>query len=172
MPFCANCGASVEGRFCAKCGTPMGAAPGAGGPAAAPTSVPPPGAPAAAGMTDNVAGALCYLVGFITGVLFLILEPYSKRPFVRFHAFQSVFFSVGWIFLSIALGVVFAIAGMAMHMWIIFLPLRMILWLVGFLLWLFCMYKAYNGEWFQLPIVGPLAAKQVPASPAAPGTPS
>jgi len=77
-------------------------------------------------MTDNVAGALCYLVGFITGVLFLILEPYSKRPFVRFHAFQSVFFSVGWILLSIALGVVFAIAGLAMHMWIIFLPLRMI----------------------------------------------
>jgi uncharacterized membrane protein len=44
-------------------------------------------------MEDNVAGALCYLVGFITGVLFLALEPYSKRPFVRFHAFQSILFA-------------------------------------------------------------------------------
>jgi|SRR5579872_2193655 len=170
MPFCANCGASVEGRFCAKCGTPMGAAPTSGAPA--PAYNPPPGAPAAAGMDDNVAGALCYLVGFVTGVLFLILEPYSKRPFVRFHAFQSIFFCVGWIFLSIAVGIVFSIAGLAMHMWFIFLPLRMLIGLAGFLIWLFCMYKAYNREWFQLPIVGPLAAKQVPVPPVATGTPS
>lgn len=162
MPFCANCGASVEGRFCAKCGTPMGASPGAGAPTPAYTQ-PPPGPAAAAGMTDNVAGALCYLVGFITGVVFLILEPYSKRPFVRYHAFQSIFFSVGWIFLSIALRVVFLILGAVMNMWLLFLPLRMIIWLAGFVLWLFCMYKAYNGEWFQLPIVGPLAAKQAQA---------
>jgi uncharacterized membrane protein len=123
-------------------------------------------------MNDNVAGALCYLVGFITGVLFLILEPYSKRPFVRFHAFQAIFFSVGWIFLSIAFRLVFLMVGGAMHMWMFFLPLRMLIGLAGFVLWLFCMYKAYNGEWFQLPIVGPLAAKQVPVSPAATGSPS
>jgi uncharacterized membrane protein len=149
----------------------MGAAPGGGGPAPAYTQ-PPPGPAAAAGMTDNMAGALCYLVGFITGVLFLILEPYSKRPFVRFHAFQAIFFSVGWIFLSIALRIVFLIVGAAMHMWLLFLPLRMIIWLAGFILWLFCMYKAYNGEWFQLPIVGPLATKQAQVSPWSPGTPS
>ena len=123
-------------------------------------------------MTDNLAGALCYAVGFITGVLFLIIEPYSKRPFVRFHAFQSIFFSVGWIFLAIGLRIVFLMVGAAMHLWFFFLPLRMLISLAGFVLWLFCLYKAYNGEWFQLPIVGPLAAKQVPVSPAAPGTPS
>jgi uncharacterized membrane protein len=166
MPFCANCGAPVEGRFCAKCGTPMGAAPASGGPAPA-YNQPPAGQVATAGMTDNVAGALCYLIGFVTGVLFLILEPYSKRPFVRFHAFQSIFFCVGWIALSIGLRIVFLMVGVAMHMWFIFLPLRMLIWLAGFLLWLFCMYKAYSGAWFQLPIVGPLAAKQAGAAPAA-----
>jgi uncharacterized membrane protein len=153
MPFCAKCGSPVEGRFCAKCGAPMEAAPA--------NSPPPPGTVAAAGMDDNVAGALCYLVGFITGILFLVLEPYSKRPFVRFHAFQSIFFSVAWIALAIALRIAFLMVG---HLWFIFLPIRMLIAFVGFLLWLFCMYKAYNREWFQLPIVGPLAATQAPRS--------
>lgn len=163
MPFCASCGSPVEGRFCPKCGAPMGAAPGGSGPTPAPNP-PSPGPVAAAGMNDNLAGALCYLVGFITGILFLVMEPYSRRPFVRFHAFQSIFFSVGWIGLSIALSIAFTIVGVAMHMWLIFLPLRMLIGFAGFLLWLFCMYKAYNGEWYQLPIVGPAAAKQAGAS--------
>ena len=166
MPFCANCGSAVEGRFCAKCGAPMGATPAGGSPAPA-YNAPPPGPVAAAGLTDNVAGALCYAVGFITGILFLILEPYNKKPFVRFHAFQSIFFCVAWIALSIALSIAFTILGTVLHMWLIFLPLRLLVSLVGFVLWLFCMYKAYNGEWFQFPIIGPMAAKQAGASPGA-----
>jgi uncharacterized membrane protein len=113
-------------------------------------------------MDDNVAGALCYLGGFITGILFLVLEPYNRRPFVRFHAFQSIFFCVAWIVLAMVLRIPFVILGAISHVWLIFLPLRMLFGLVGFLLWLFCMYKAYNREWFQLPIIGPLAAKQAP----------
>ncbi len=161
MAFCASCGAQVDGRFCPKCGAPQGdpagATPGAQQPAYAP---PPPAQPVAGGMEDNMAGALCYLLGFITGVLFLVLEPYNKRPFVRFHAFQSVLFSVGWIILSIAVSIVLGIMSAVMHMWLIFVPLRMLIALLGFLLWLFCMYKAYNRELYQLPIVGPMAAKQ------------
>lgn len=159
MPFCVSCGAPVEGRFCAKCGASQEAAPGGVGPVASPTP-PPPGTAGAAGLEDNVAGALCYLVGFITGVLFLVLEPYSKRPFVRFHAFQSILFSAGWIALSIAFSIGFAIVGAVLHLWFIFFPLRLLIGLIGFLLWLFCMYKAYNREWYQLPLVGPIAAKQ------------
>ena len=158
MPFCPSCGAPVEGRFCAKCGTSVEAAP-AGGPAAGPAP-PPPGAAAVAGMEDNVAGALCYLLGFITGVLFLVLEPYNKRPFVRFHAFQSILFCAGWIALSIALSIGFGIVGAILHLWLILVPLRGLIGLVGLLIWLFCMYKAYNREWYQLPLVGPIAAKQ------------
>jgi uncharacterized membrane protein len=163
MPFCANCGSAVEGRFCPKCGTPIEAAPGNAGPAQA-YSPPPPASAAGAGMDDNVAGALCYLIGFITGILFLLLEPYNKRPFVRFHALQSIFFCVGWIALSIALSIAFVVAGAVTHLWFIFLPIRLLFGFLGFLLWLFCMYKAYNREWYELPIVGPLAAKQAPRS--------
>ena len=88
MAFCASCGAPVEGKFCAKCGTPMGVA------------VPPPGAtsgPAATGMTDNAASALCYVLGLITGILFLVLAPYNQNKTIRFHAFQSIFMSVACI---------------------------------------------------------------------------
>ena len=169
MPFCASCGSPVEGKFCAKCGAAMGAAPASASAPPAPSQ--PAAAPAAgSGMTDNLAGALCYSVGFITGIVFLILEPYNRHPFVRYHAFHSIFFSVGWIALSIALSIVFTITGMVMHLWLIFLPLRMLIGFGGFLLWLFCMYKAYNGEWFQLPIVGPMAAKQAGASTGAPAS--
>jgi uncharacterized membrane protein len=153
MPFCPTCGASVEGRYCAKCGTLVEA------PAA--TSVPagpPPPMVAGAGIDDNVAGALCYLIGFVTGIVFLVLEPYSKRPFVRFHAFQSIFFCVAWFVLVIALNVMFSIFGW--HLWLIFLPLRALIGLVGLVIWLLLMYKAYNREMYQLPFVGPLAAQQ------------
>ncbi len=160
MAFCSSCGSQVDGKFCPKCGAPQAGAAGA-------TSAPPPGYSApqaapvpAAGMEDNMAGALCYLLGFITGIIFLVIEPYNKRPFVRFHAFQAILFSAGWIAISIALSIVFGILGMASGMWVLFLPLRALIGLLGFLLWLFCMFKAYNREMYQLPIVGPIAAKQ------------
>ena len=159
MPFCVRCGAPVEGRFCAKCGAPQEVGPQSAGQVASPTP-PPPSTAVAEGMEDNVAGALCYLIGFITGIVFLVVEPYNRRPFVRFHAFQSILFSAGWIAVSIAFSIGFAIVGAVLHLWFIFLPLRMMIGLIGFLLWLFCMYKAYNRELYQLPFVGPIAAKQ------------
>lgn len=160
MPFCASCGSSVEGRYCPKCGAAVGAPAGSAPQAAPPPAYQNPPAAASAGLDDNVAGALCYLVGFITGIIFLVLDPYNKRPFVRFHAFQAVLFSAAWIALSIALSIVFVILGGLTHSWLIYAPIRMLISLLGFVLWLLCMYKAYNREWFQLPIVGPIAAKQ------------
>ena len=53
--------------------------------------------PVASGMTDNVAGALCYVLGLVTGIVFLVLAPYNQNKFVRFHAFQSIFFHVAFI---------------------------------------------------------------------------
>ena len=50
-----------------------------------------------AGLTPNVAGALAYLVGAITGILFLVIDPFKTDRFVRFHAFQSIFFNLAWI---------------------------------------------------------------------------
>ena len=92
MPFCGKCGTSVtEGTaFCGNCGTPVGSAPGV-----APTPV------AGKSLASNVAALLSYVLGFITGIIFLVLEPYKNDKFVRFHAFQSIFFSaaltVFWI---------------------------------------------------------------------------
>ena len=110
--------------------------------------------PATAGfMSDNVAGALCYLLGFITGMVFLNLEPYSNRPSVRFHAFQSIFFSVGWIALSFALITILLTLESVIQLWFIFLPLRLLIGFTGLVLWLFCMYKAYREQSYQLPEV-------------------
>ena len=103
MPFCASCGAQVEGRFCAKCGSTVGAAGAA--PQAAPSYPPPVPPPTAAGMADNAASALCYVLGFITGILFLVLAPYNQNRTVRFHAFQSIFLNVGLFVVAIALGI-------------------------------------------------------------------
>lgn len=148
--FCPNCGANVEGRFCAKCGTAVGA------PADAP---PPPGAhpysAGAAGMTDNVAGALCYVLTIITGILFLVLAPYNRNKFVRFHAFQSIFFWVAWMLAWVAAGLLAVILpGFVMGIFWTLLPL------VGFGIYILLIVKAYQNERFKLPIIGDLAEKQ------------
>jgi uncharacterized membrane protein len=155
MAFCPNCGSAVEGRFCAKCGTPMpGAAQSTSG------SAPPPYSPqpASVGMTDNVAGALCYLLGFITGILFLVLAPYNQNKVVRFHAFQSIFLNVGVILFSFALSILLGIFHFLGAIFGLFLvPL---IWLGFFVLWLYLMYSAYQNKKVVLPIVGPLAEQQ------------
>lgn len=160
MAFCPNCGSQVDGRFCAKCGTPMADAPGAA-PGAVPAS---PGAPAVAtqaGMADNMAAALCYLLGLLTGILFLVLEPYNRNKLIRFHAFQSIFFNVAYIgvwivvmILSIALGALPVIG------WIFGILLHFAVMIGFFIMWIVLMYKAYNNEKMVLPIIGALAEKQ------------
>jgi uncharacterized membrane protein len=156
MAFCGKCGAQVaEGTsFCGSCGSAAGgagAAPAAGG-----------GAGAGEGLSTNVVCALAYAVGLITGVIFLVLDPYKNDRKVRFHCFQSIFFHVGIIGIFIAIMFVsffLRMIGGGM-IGLIFVPIDMLLWFGSFCLWLFLMFKAYNGEEFQLPIIGPLAAKQ------------
>jgi uncharacterized membrane protein len=168
MAFCASCGAEAPGNFCPRCGAPIAAAPGAG---ANPGYAPQPGpayvpAPAAAGLQENVAGALCYLVGFITGILFLVLEPYSKNPRVRFHAFQSIFFHLAWIVLWIAMTilqiVIHAVLPFGLHLIVSLFSglVFLVVWLGGLVLWVMLMVKAYNNSAIVLPVIGPLAQKQ------------
>src|SRR6266852_3807213 len=123
MAFCPNCGSEVQGRFCAKCGSavaapegppdpgptpgPGGGVPGGGGGGYVPPQ-PQPYAPQVstqAGMTDNMAAALCYLLGVLTGILFLVLEPYNRNKAIRFHAFQSIFLWIAAVALFIALSI-------------------------------------------------------------------
>ena len=155
MAFCAKCGTQLaEGiSFCATCGTPVGS--GAGGPAT----------PAAAGtaMSSNVAGLLTYILGFITGIIFLVIEPYKNDKFVRFHAFQSIFFNVALIVFWIAYTIVASILGFVSLGILAFVMglLGLLIFLAILAYWIFLMYKAYNNELYKIPFIGDLAAKQV-----------
>jgi uncharacterized membrane protein len=115
---------------------------------------------AAAGLTDNLAGLLCYVFGFITGILFLVLEPYNRNKFIRFHAFQAIFFNIAIIAVMIALSIV----GVALHMipmmWALMGLLHLVAWLGSLAVWIFLMIKAYQGQCWKLPVVGDLAEKQ------------
>jgi uncharacterized membrane protein len=175
MAFCGNCGAAVNAgmSFCGSCGAPVAATP-AGvqppasspayqAPAGSPITPPPQAAPlpASTPMASNIAGMLTYVLGFITGIIFLVIEPYKHDPFVRFHAFQSILYSAVAIGFSIVWtiidGLLFA---MTYGLWHIMLLLWILVRLGFFLLWLFLLFKAYNNERFMLPIIGPIAAKQ------------
>ena len=158
MPFCASCGTQVEGQFCPKCGAPVGA-----GAAPPPAPGAPPPVVGAAPMADNVAGTLCYVLGLITGIIFLVLAPSNQNRTIRFHAFQSIFMHVGVIILWIALHIVLSVFGYIPGFGLIAL-LFGLLWLVFglacFGLWLYMLLQTYQGKTVVLPIIGPLAQKQ------------
>ena len=153
MPFCASCGTQVEGKFCPKCGAAI-VAGGATPPPPTGSYVPPP---VSAPMADNVASALCYALGLITGIVFLVMEPYSKNRAIRFHAFQSIFLSVVVIVINIVLAMVLPISLFYLGMY----ALIWSLWRLACLaIWLFCIIWAYQGKTLVLPVIGPLAQKQ------------
>ncbi len=151
MAFCEKCGSAVEGSFCPRCGAAVGATPPSG-------YVAPATGVATVGLTENVASALCYLAGLITGILFLVLAPYNKNPRIRFHAFQSIFLNVAWIALWFVIGILRA--SMPLGINVMFGLMETLLSLAFFILWLFLMWKAYQNETFELPVVGPLARQQ------------
>ena len=99
-------------------------------------------------LEENIAGLLCYVLGWVTGIVFLVLEKENK--FVRFHAFQSL---LTFLPLSLLTGIL---------RWIPFFG-WLLAGLVGILtliLWLILMFKAYGGERYKLPVVGDIAEKQ------------
>jgi uncharacterized membrane protein len=159
MAFCPNCGTQVAGTFCQNCGTSMaGGATPSGGPApggpAPGYASPQPLATTSTGMSENVAGALCYLVTVITGIIFLLIAPYNQNKFIRFHAFQSIFFFVAYIAVWILVGI---LAAVTHGIGIILYP---IIGLGFFVLWLYLMFSAYNNKRIKLPLIGDLAEKQ------------
>jgi uncharacterized membrane protein len=174
MSFCQTCGSSLpDGSVtCPACGATQGAAPAAApgptpgysAPGPTPGYAPAAAAPAAqsGGLTPNVAGALAYLVGLITGIVFLVIDPFKNDRFVRFHAFQSIFFHVAWIVLWIGWTIIAIVLSAVTHGLFIFIqmPVHLLIWLGGFCLWLYLMYSAYQGKMVKLPVIGPLAAKQ------------
>jgi uncharacterized membrane protein len=167
MAFCSKCGGQLNAgsSFCPACGVAV-AEPGIAQPGVSAVTAGAAVVPARAGMTNNVAGMLCYILGIITGVIFLVLEPYKSNRFVRFHAFQSIFFWVAcfafWMIWSqVLVGMFISGGGLGMlGMFGLFFTLVRLAMFVG---WIFLMIKAYNNEEFKLPIIGDLAAKQAGA---------
>ena len=101
------------------------------------------------GLSENVAGLLCYVLGWVSGIVFLLIERENK--FIRFHAIQSIcVFGVitlagiilGWIpFIGVVLGWIISVA--------------------GFILWIVLMIKAYQGSKYKIPWAGDFAEKRV-----------
>jgi uncharacterized membrane protein len=103
----------------------------------------------ALGIDENIEGLLCYVLGWITGIVFLVLEKENK--FVRFHAMQS-------LGTFLVLFIILVIIGMIPFIgWIISILISIFM----LILWLFLMYKAFKGERYKLPIVGEFSEKQI-----------
>jgi len=143
MAFCTSCGAEVSGAaFCPKCGAKQGEATSS----AAAVGV------SSDGLAENVAGLLCYVVGWVSGIIFLLID---KRPFVKFHAAQSIVVFGGLTVLRIGLGMMLATGGLfGFGLW------GMMLWLISLatlVLWILLMLKAYQHELFKVPIAAGIA---------------
>lgn len=158
MPFCRACGQDIgDAAFCPKCGANKSAA--------APAPVAGAGDSPTAGIEENVAGVLCYVLTWVTGLVFLLLD---KRPFVRFHAAQSIGLCAAGIVVGIGFWIV--VLFLTFLLAVLHIPvgfLTFFLWpavSIGFFAaWIFCMYKAYQHEKFKVPIIGDMAEKMVGA---------
>ena len=112
-----------------------------------------PAVPPTEGLQENVAGLLCYIAGWISGLIFLLID---RRPFVRFHAVQSIGFNIGIVVVYAAVAFSFMMLHF-LHLGVLALALYPILGLLVFVGWIFMMYKAYQHEKFMLPIIGDIA---------------
>jgi uncharacterized membrane protein len=119
-----------------------------------------PSSPAATstGLAPNLAGALAYILGPITGIVFLVLE--KENRFVRFHAAQSITVGILMVALSIGLSILSTVlAFIPILGWILALLLALVLGFGTFVLWLLLMWRAWQGKEWETPIAGPLARR-------------
>lgn len=108
------------------------------------------------GLSDNAAGGIAYLT-IIPAIVFLIIEPFKRSSFVRFHAWQSIFFFVAWALVDILVGVVENLAPSAVFLT---LTLLQLVGLAFFVVWLVVLINAFNGKRIKLPIIGNIAQQQ------------
>jgi len=104
---------------------------------------------------SQVIAAAAYLLGPVTGIVFLYLEPYDKDDFVRFHARQSIAFSIAWFVINIVLSVFIAVLPFALGR--LLGGLQGLINLALAIMWIFLMYKAYIGERYRIPELADLA---------------
>lgn len=151
MAFCIRCGVAVaeNAAFCPACGAPQTVT----------STGPLPGPPAGSTqphMAENVTGALCYVLGWLTGLIFYFID---KRPFVRFHAAQSIVVFGGIHIILFTLGAFFGLSWLTGgYVGFSFgFGLYRLIDLVAFILWILLMIKAYQGQRFRVPVAADLA---------------
>ena len=147
MAFCNMCGAQIaDGTTrCSVC---------AGKVATVPAST----TASAGGLTDNMAGMLAYMT-IIPAIIFLVVEPYNKNRFVRFHSFQSIFFYLAVFAIHVVLSMITVVPFMV----VITIPLHTLVFLGTIVLVVVLAIKANSGQMYKLPVIGDLAEKQANA---------
>jgi uncharacterized membrane protein len=158
--FCSKCGTeNPDGaKFCSKCGAGLGAPakPSAGAAAGAAK----PETESSTGMSANVAGLLCYVATWITGIIFVVLE--KKSTFVKFHAWQSIITFGALTVIQIIMSILGAIAvsTLSFGLWRFANVLGIIVWVITVGLWIALMLLAYQGKMWKVPLAGNWAEKQ------------
>ena len=151
--FCPKCGTENrdDAKVCSKCGASLGT-----------TSAPSGSSETSTGLSPNLAGLLCYVAGWITGIVFVVIE--KKRKFVKFHAWQSIMtfgiLTVVQIIISIIASIVWTPFGVVSGLWLFLGVLGIIVWVLTVGLWIALMILAYSGKMWKLPWVGNWAEKQ------------
>jgi uncharacterized membrane protein len=114
--------------------------------------------PATTGLQENVAGLLCYALGWLTGIIFLLVD---KRPFVRFHAAQSVvvFGALTVLRIIVTYGLVDGTFGWHFGLLALWSMISVLISLLTLILWILLMVTAYQGKTFEVPIAAPFAKK-------------
>ena len=140
---CPKCGAesleSEDVKFCGGCGTSLGG-----------------GEETSTGLEQNLAGLLCYVLAWLTGLIFILLE--KENDFVRFHAMQSI---VAFGVLTVA-GIALVVLGYIPYIGILFDILGWLLLVLGLAIWILLMFKASQGERYRLPWAGDFAQTNMP----------
>lgn len=141
--YCEGCGKEMTATatFCGACGKE--ATPAAPAGTEAPPSTP------SAGLQNNLAGALAYL--WITAIVFLLLEPYNRDKFVRFHSFQALFLGLASIAGHIVLSLIPFLGWTLMPLWSLVILVFAVIGAV----------KAYQNQTWRIPVIGEFADKQV-----------
>ncbi|HEY0320811.1 MAG TPA: DUF4870 domain-containing protein [Pyrinomonadaceae bacterium] len=116
----------------------------------------PKGKTALGGLDANLAAALGYPIGIIA-ILMVVMEKQNR--FAKFHALQALLLIAAWIVVAIVLGIFFGILSAISSYFSIFFSLFPLIWLLWLGALIFCAYKAYQGEWFKLPVIGDMAEK-------------